>query len=84
MRGTGNPLCALARLASLIVVAIAVLLPFSLIGTYFGFVPPPVRFYFIHGGMVLVYLVVVELAKQGFYRWAVTKSPPSTSRLNPR
>ena len=54
----------------LAVVAIAVLLPFTSIGTYFGFVPPPAMFYFILGGMVFVYLSIVELAKQGFYRWA--------------
>jgi Mg2+-importing ATPase len=33
---------------------------------YFGFVPPPARFYFILGAMVLVYLWLVELAKQSF------------------
>ena len=36
------------------------------------------------GGMVLVYLLIVELTKQGFYRWAVAKSPPPGSRPNPR
>jgi Mg2+-importing ATPase len=61
---------------SLAVVIVAVLLPFTPIGTHFGFVPPPARFYFILGAMVLIYLFIVELAKQGFYRWsAAAKSP---------
>jgi Mg2+-importing ATPase len=74
IRTRGNPLRSRASpvltAISLTVVAIAVLLPFTAIGTYFGFVPPPAKFYFILGGMVLVYLLIVELAKQGFYRWS--------------
>jgi len=74
IRTRGNPLKSRAHplltATSLAVVAIAVLLPFTSIGTHFGFVPPPARFYFILGAMVLVYLFVVELAKQGFYRWS--------------
>lgn len=48
---------------------IGAILPFTPLGTYFGFVPPPMQFYFILAAMVLVYLAMVELAKQGFYRW---------------
>ncbi len=55
--------------ASLTIATIAVLLPFTPLGTYFGFVPPPAKFYLILGAMVLAYLCIVELAKQGFYRW---------------
>lgn len=76
IRTRGNPLKSRAHplltVTSLAVVCIAVLLPFTPIGTYFGFVPPPAKFYFILGAMVLVYLFVVELAKQGFYRWSGT------------
>jgi Mg2+-importing ATPase len=61
---------------SLAIVATAVLLPFTPLGTYFGFVPPPAKFYFILGAMVLVYLCIVELAKQGFYRWAAVAKQP--------
>jgi Mg2+-importing ATPase len=72
IRTRGNPLKSRAHplltVTSLLVVAVAVLLPFTAIGTHFGFVPPPAKFYFILGGMVLVYLIVVELAKQVFYR----------------
>lgn len=75
IRTRGNPLKSRAHplltVTSLAVVASALTLPFTPIGTYFGFVPPPAKFYVILGGMTLVYLFVVELAKQGFYRWAV-------------
>lgn len=77
IRTRGSPFRSFAHplltVASLVVVSIAVLLPFTPIGAYFGFVPPPARFYMILGVMVLVYLMVVELAKQGFYRWAVAQ-----------
>ena len=32
------------------------------------------KFYFILGGMLLAYLLIVELAKRGFYRWVVTSN----------
>jgi Mg2+-importing ATPase len=83
IRTRGNPLKSRAHplltATSLAVVTIAVLLPFTPIGTYFGFVPPPARFYFILGAMVLVYLFVVELAKQGFYRWSAAGRRPRRS-----
>ncbi|HUY02669.1 MAG TPA: magnesium-translocating P-type ATPase [Rhodocyclaceae bacterium] len=83
IRTRGNPLKSRAHplltATSLAVVAIAVLLPFTPIGTYFGFVPPPAKFYFILGAMVLVYLFAVELAKQGFYRWSAARRRPRRS-----
>jgi Mg2+-importing ATPase len=83
IRTRGNPLKSrphpLLAATSLAVVTIAVLLPFTPIGTYFGFVPPPAEFYFILGGMVLVYLLIVELAKQGFYRWSAAGRRPRRS-----
>jgi Mg2+-importing ATPase len=54
---------------SLAVVAIGVALPLTPLGAYFGFVPPPARFYWILAAMVVLYLVMVEVAKRGFYRW---------------
>ncbi len=73
IRTRGNPLHSrshfLLTAASLAVVVVAVALPFTAIGTYFGFVPPPASFYAVLAAMVLAYLCVVELAKQGFYRW---------------
>jgi Mg2+-importing ATPase len=86
IRTRGNPLKSRAHplltATSLAVLTIAVLLPFTPIGTHFGFVPPPAKFYFILGGMVLVYLFIVELAKQGFYRWSTAgKRPPRSATL---
>ena len=50
------------------VVALAALIPFTPVGQYFGFVPPPAQFYFILAAMVVAYLVLVELVKRHFYR----------------
>jgi len=83
IRTRGNPLKSRAHPAltatSLAVVAIAVALPFTSIGAHFGFVPPPAWFYFILGAMVLAYLLVVEVAKQGFYRWSQAGRRPARS-----
>jgi Mg2+-importing ATPase len=80
IRTHGNPLKSHAHpvliATSLAVVVIAVLLPFTPVGLYFGFVPPPAKFYFILGGMLLIYLIMVELAKQAFYRWSISRSHP--------
>jgi len=87
IRTRGNPLKShahpLLTISSLLVVAIAIALPFTPIGSYFGFVPPPLKFYFILGGMVLVYLVVVEFAKRAFYRWSAVTTPPPGSAAMP-
>jgi len=73
IRTRGNPFKSRAHpilvATSLAVVAIGAVLPFTPVGSYFGFVPPPAQFYFILAGMVVVYLLIVEAAKQGFYRW---------------
>lgn len=53
---------------SLMVVGIAILLPFTPLGAFLGFVPPAPLFFFILGCMVIVYLLMVEFAKQWFYR----------------
>jgi Mg2+-importing ATPase len=85
IRTRGNPLKSRAHpmltATSLAVVAIAVALPFTPIAAHFGFVPPPARFYFILGAMVLVYLCVVELTKQGFYRWTEAGRRPRGSAV---
>jgi Mg2+-importing ATPase len=77
IRTQGNPLKShahpLLTITSLATVAIAILLPFTSIGLHFGFVPPPAKFYFILGGMVISYLVIVQIAKQSFYKWSAEK-----------
>ena len=66
LRSRPNPLLAGTSLA---VVALAAALPFTPLGSYFGFVAPPARFYLILVGMVVAYLLIVELAKRVFYHW---------------
>jgi len=67
----------LLMMGSLAVVGVALVLPFTAIGAYFGFVPLPLKFYVILGVMVLVYLMVVQAAKLGFYRWSTKPKPLS-------
>ncbi len=86
IRTRGNPLKShahpLLTATSLAVVAIALVAPFTPVATHFGFVPPPARFYVILGAMVIAYLLIVELAKQGFYRWsAAGRRPPRSAAL---
>ncbi|HUI45374.1 MAG TPA: magnesium-translocating P-type ATPase [Nitrospirota bacterium] len=55
-------------LCSISVALLAVVLPFTSLGTYFGFVTPPLSFYAILAGLVLFYLFAVEGIKQWFFR----------------
>ena len=86
IRTRGNPFKSRAHpvlvATSLSVMLIGAVLPFTPIGSYFGFVPPPAEFYAILAGMALAYLAVVEVAKRGFYRWyRVTKPDRPTRRM---
>jgi Mg2+-importing ATPase len=54
-------------ICSLTVVVLAVIFPYTPLGRYFGFVPPPLSFYLILAGMVLFYLFAVEGIKQWFF-----------------
>jgi Mg2+-importing ATPase len=54
-------------LCSLSVVILAVALPFTPLGVYLGFVPPPLSFYAILAGLVFFYLFAVEGIKQWFF-----------------
>ena len=73
IRTRGNPFRSrphrVLAVTSVLVAAIGAVLPFTPLGTYFGFVPLPAKFYLILAVMVVVYLLAVELAKMGFYRW---------------
>lgn len=77
IRTRGNPLKSTAHplliLTSLTVVVAAILLPFTSIGTHFGFVAPPIKFYLLLGGMVIAYLIIVQVVKQSFYRWSARR-----------
>ena len=53
---------------SLTVVAAAALVPWTPLGSYFGFVPPPLAFYGVVAAMVASYLVLVQWVKRRFYQ----------------
>jgi Mg2+-importing ATPase len=73
IRTRGNPFKSrpnrVLAATSVVVAALGALLPFTPVGTYFGFIPLPTKFYLILAAMVVVYLLAVELAKKAFYRW---------------
>jgi P-type Mg2+ transporter len=79
IRTRGNPFKSRAHpilaATSLTVAAIGALLPFTPVGAYFGFVSLPAKFYLILAVMVVCYLLAVELAKKGFYRWHRASRP---------
>jgi len=76
IRTRGNPFKSqphpLLALTSLSIVALAVVLPLTPLGAYFGFVAPPLDFYLILLGMSFIYLAFVQAAKTFFYRWMAT------------
>jgi len=55
-------------ICSLLVVALAIVLPYTPLGTYLGFVAPPLLFFLILAGIVVIYLLTVEVVKQWFYK----------------
>ncbi|WP_154017876.1 magnesium-translocating P-type ATPase [Candidatus Protochlamydia phocaeensis] len=55
-------------ICSLLIVSLAILLPFTSLGKFLGFVAPPLLFFFILASMVIVYLLMVEVVKQWFYK----------------
>jgi Mg2+-importing ATPase len=54
--------------STVLIVIAACALPFTAIGTLFGFVPPPPQFFVALLVLVAGYLVIVELAKRWFYQ----------------
>jgi len=53
--------------STFLVVFVACILPFTSLGSIFGFVHPPLSFYAVLAGLVAGYLVLVEVAKRWFY-----------------
>ena len=76
LRSRPNPVLAGTSLA---VAAVGILLPYTAIGRWFGFVPLPLAFLAALGAMVVCYLVLAEGVKRWFYRrfppHGVTRSP---------
>jgi Mg2+-importing ATPase len=52
----------------LAILVLALVLPYTVIGTYFSFVTLPLKFLAVLGFFIIVYLVLVELVKKWFYR----------------
>ena len=82
LRSRPNPLLAGTSLA---VAAVGILLPYTAIGRWFGFVPLPLTFLAALGAMVVCYLVLAEGVKRWFYRrfppHGVTRSPVLRSQF---
>jgi len=72
LRTRRNPLRSrphpLLTVSSVAVVGAAVVLPFTPLGRWFGFTPPPGTFLCAIGGLVLTYLLLAEAVKYAFYR----------------
>ncbi len=77
IRTRGNPFKSkphpLLALTSIAIVVTAIVLPLTPLGLYFGFVAPPASFYAILAVMVVAYLCIVQVGKQLFYRYAITR-----------
>ncbi|MGD0534773.1 MAG: magnesium-translocating P-type ATPase [Methanoregula sp.] len=54
--------------STILIVAIACILPFTPIGSLFGFIQLPASFFVVLAGLVISYLIIVELVKRWFYR----------------
>ncbi len=75
LRSRPHPLLAATSIA---VVAVAILLPFTPLGAWFGFVPPSATFLFAIAGLTLSYLLLAQGAKSAFYRlWPPFVGPPA-------
>jgi P-type Mg2+ transporter len=70
--------------ASLGVVAVGIFLPLSPLAAVLGFDPLPVPFFLALLGMVVVYLVLVELAKQWFFARDAQQLPAPPPPVRPR
>lgn len=53
---------------AVLLVSIAMMIPYTCVGSYFGFVPPPFYFFMVFIGIIVVYLALVEKIKLLFYR----------------
>jgi Mg2+-importing ATPase len=68
-RSRPHPLLATTSVA---VVVLAVVLPFTPLGAWFGFAPPTAAFLFAIAGLTVSYLVLAQGAKWAFYRlWSL-------------
>ena len=75
-RSQPHPILAVGAVAA---VAVAAVLPFTRVGAWFGFVPPPASFLLAIGVLVVVYLFLAQGVKSAFYRLR----PPNAFRAAP-
>jgi Mg2+-importing ATPase len=52
---------------TLVIIAVVILVPYTIIGEIFGFVPPQLVYLIIIGSIVLAYMVMAEIVKKKFY-----------------
>ena len=85
IRTRGNPLRSrphpLLIASSIAVVLLAIALPYTALGIYFGFTPPPASFFGVLALLVISYLWVVEGIKQRFF---LHRPPMVYARVVPR
>jgi len=76
IRTRRNPLYSrptpLLAVVSLAIVGVGILMPYTALGRWFGFVPVPPGFLLALGAMVICYLLLAENVKRWFYR----RQPP--------
>jgi Mg2+-importing ATPase len=80
LRSHPHPLLATTSLS---IVVIAVLLPFTPLGSWFGFVPPSAALLLAIAGLSAIYLLLAEGAKQAFYRMRASAGAPPPVQLRP-
>ena len=88
LRTRRNPLRSrphpLLTATSLAVVVLAVVLPFTSLGAWFGFVPPSAAFLLAIAGLTVSYLVLAQGAKWAFYRlWSPSGVAPALALRAP-
>ena len=75
----------LLAITSVVVVVLAVVLPFTPLAAWFGFAPPSASFLLAIAGLTVCYLVLAQTAKSVFYRrWSpggVARAPQLRSHL---
>jgi Mg2+-importing ATPase len=75
LKSRPHPLLATTSVA---VVVLAVVLPFTPLGAWFGFVPPAAPFLFAIAGLTVSYLLLAQGAKWAFYRrWSPVGAVPA-------
>ncbi|MBS1600871.1 MAG: magnesium-translocating P-type ATPase [Bacteroidetes bacterium] len=63
----------LLLIATVAVIIITILLPYSPVAGPLGFIPLPLSFYAALGIIILLYVVAAEITKRLFYKWVAVK-----------